>query len=94
MIKCEHNLIVLYLKIKDLCLNVRGVEKAVIVLVFKIEDNRIYENLRGISLLTVAGKVFTVVILVRLAKHRYAKLSESETEVWKERACLRSDICT
>ena len=61
--------------------------KSIIVPLFKKGDRSMCDNWRGISLLSVVGKVFTNIILERLSKSVDEKLSENQAGFRKERGC-------
>ena len=61
--------------------------KAVIVPLHKKNDQSICENWRGISLLSVAGKVFTNILLTRLVSITDSKISENQAGFRRERGC-------
>jgi len=61
--------------------------KAVVVPLFKKGDKSVCDNWRGISLLSVAGKVFTHILLERLVVAVDRLLSQTQTGFGKARGC-------
>jgi exonuclease III len=61
--------------------------KAVIVPLHKKGDKSVCDNWRGISLLSVAGKVFTHILLERLVEVVDGKISETQAGFRKARGC-------
>ena len=61
--------------------------KAVVVPFFKKGDKSVCDNWRGISLLSVAGKVFTHIILERLVSVVDGKISQTQAGFRKARGC-------
>lgn len=62
-------------------------KKAVIVPIHKKGDNRDCSNYRGISLLSIVGKVFTKIIQANLQKHRKQTSREEQANFRPNRSC-------
>ena len=89
----KNNLMLLILKIWDTKTNPQDFKDVIIVTIFKKEDREDCNNYRGISLLSIVGKIFALILLYRLLELAEEVLPESQCGFRPARGTIDMIFC-